>query len=171
VRSGLALLAELIRLNESASHPRQVARIGIDSGAVVVGAAANAEMDVFGETPNVAARIQSVAEPGTVGVSANTHRLITGLFILEDKGPLSLKGIAEPPSLVSHHPTKRRSRSFWGNGHFARANAIRGPRRRITYVNRTMGTRLQQSRSNRIDNRRSRHRQIAVVASVPSHYW
>ena len=101
MRSGLALLAELIRLNESASHPRQVARIGIDSGAVVVGAAANAEMDVFGETPNVAARIQSVAEPGTVGVSANTHRLITGLFILEDKGPLSLRGIAEPFACIA----------------------------------------------------------------------
>jgi class 3 adenylate cyclase/tetratricopeptide (TPR) repeat protein len=96
VRSGLALLEALVRLNENASHPQLAARIGIDSGAVVVGAGANAEVDVFGETPNIAARIQSVAEPGTIVVSADTHRLITGLFIIDDQGPLPLRGIAEP---------------------------------------------------------------------------
>jgi class 3 adenylate cyclase/tetratricopeptide (TPR) repeat protein len=95
-RAGLAILDAIAKLIHDAAGSKLAARIGIDSGAVVVGTGANAEIDVFGETPNIAARIQSVAEPGTVVVSADTHKLITGLFIVDDQGPLPLRGIAEP---------------------------------------------------------------------------
>jgi class 3 adenylate cyclase len=54
-RAGLQLLDSLTRLNEKSSHhPRLAARIGIDSGVVVVGAGAGHDADAFGETPNIA---------------------------------------------------------------------------------------------------------------------
>ena len=48
------------------THPKLAARVGIDSGAVVVGAGADKDAEVFGETPNIAARLQATATPGTV---------------------------------------------------------------------------------------------------------
>jgi class 3 adenylate cyclase len=96
VRAGLALLDALAALNESSAHPRLAARIGIDSGPVVVGTGAGHDADVFGDAPNVAARVQSTADPDSVFVTAATHRLISGLFITEDRGAQTLKGIAEP---------------------------------------------------------------------------
>ena len=55
--------------------------------------------EVFGEAPNVAARVQSAAEPGTVLVTAAVQRQIAGLFVVEDKGPYELKGVAGRPTL------------------------------------------------------------------------
>jgi class 3 adenylate cyclase/tetratricopeptide (TPR) repeat protein len=95
VRAGLALLDAIAKLSDDASHPRMEARVGIDSGAVVVGVGAGLEPDVFGDTPNIAARLQSAAEPGSVLVSSSTHDLVSGLFLVEDRGSQSLKGIAE----------------------------------------------------------------------------
>src|SRR6516225_2536167 len=78
-RAGLAILDALSKLNEqsgtgfSLSSPvKLTARVGIDSGAVVVGAGAEQDTDVFGEAPNIAARVQAVAEPGTVLITAAT---------------------------------------------------------------------------------------------------
>jgi predicted ATPase len=51
---------------------------------------------VVGETPNLAARLQAIAKPGSVVISQATRRLLGGLFDLEDLGPKSLKGFAEP---------------------------------------------------------------------------
>jgi class 3 adenylate cyclase/tetratricopeptide (TPR) repeat protein len=99
VRSGLAMLDALAALNESSAHPRLAARIGIDSGAVVVGSGAGRDADVFGDTPNIAARVQASAEPDTVVVTGASQRLIHGLFIIEDRGAGALKGIAEPLQL------------------------------------------------------------------------
>jgi class 3 adenylate cyclase len=99
VRAGLALLDALAALNESSAHPKLSARIGIDSGAVVVGTGAGPDADIFGDTPNIAARVEAAAEPGTVLVSANTHRLISGMFIVEDCGARVLKGIEQPLQL------------------------------------------------------------------------
>jgi class 3 adenylate cyclase len=65
-RAGLAILDAISKLNERPARPKLAARIGIDSGAVVVGAGAGKEADVFGDTPNIAARVQVAAEPGTV---------------------------------------------------------------------------------------------------------
>ena len=71
------------------------ARIGLDSGPVVVEAAG----EVFGDAPNIAARVQGLAEPGTVLVTANVQRQVAGLFVAEDKGARELKGVAVPVTL------------------------------------------------------------------------
>jgi hypothetical protein len=52
--------------------------------------------EVFGETANVAARVQSAADPDTVLISAATHRLVAGLFLVEELGAQHLKGVREP---------------------------------------------------------------------------
>ena len=76
------------------------ARVGIATGLVVVGdligQGAAQEEAVVGETPNLAARLQALAEPGKVIISRATRHLIGGLFELTDLGPQRLKGFAEP---------------------------------------------------------------------------
>ncbi|MBV8361665.1 MAG: AAA family ATPase [Deltaproteobacteria bacterium] len=110
-RAALAILDGIAKLNEQTppplpspmsnngggnTRPKLMARVGIDSGAVVVGAVADKDAEVFGETPNIAARLQATATPGTVLITAATHRLISGLFVVEALGPLALKGITIP---------------------------------------------------------------------------
>jgi hypothetical protein len=63
-----------------------------------VGAGAGKDTDVFGETPNIAARVQAAA-PGTVLLTASTHRLVSGLFVVEECGAQELKGVANPIEL------------------------------------------------------------------------
>ena len=76
------------------------ARVGIATGLVMVGEligeGAAREEAVVGETPNLAARLQTLAAPGSVVISQATRRLLGGLFDLEDLGPKRLKGFAEP---------------------------------------------------------------------------
>src|SRR5258708_17958960 len=98
-RAGLATLDAITKLNEHPTHPKLSARLGIDSGAVVVGAGAGKDTDVFGDTPNIAARVQAAADPGTVLVTAATHRLVSRLFVVEDRGAQALKGIERPVQL------------------------------------------------------------------------
>jgi predicted ATPase/class 3 adenylate cyclase/ribosomal protein L40E len=93
-RAGLALLEALDRLNQQPRYAKLSARIGIDSGAVVV-----QDADVFGDAPNIAARIQAAAAPGTVVISAATQRLVAGLFIVEELGAHALKGVDRPVRL------------------------------------------------------------------------
>jgi class 3 adenylate cyclase/tetratricopeptide (TPR) repeat protein len=95
-RAGLAILEGLSKLNQESTNPKISARVGIDSGTVVVGAGAGKETDVFGEAPNNAARLQALASPGTVLISVATHRLVSGLFIVEDRGAQALKGSDHP---------------------------------------------------------------------------
>jgi AAA ATPase domain/Adenylate and Guanylate cyclase catalytic domain len=66
---------------------------------VVVGAGASKDAEVFGETPNIAARVQTAAAPHSVLITAATHRLISGLFVVEEAGAHQLKGIAAPVEL------------------------------------------------------------------------
>jgi hypothetical protein len=87
-------------------------RVGIATGLVVVGdligSGAAQEQAVVGETPNIAARLQSIAEPNTVVIAESTRKLLGNLFELHDLGARDLKGIAAPvrhwavlrPSLV-----------------------------------------------------------------------
>src|SRR5262249_21724824 len=79
--------------------PLQV-RVGIATGVVVVGYligdGASQEQAVVGDTPNLAARLQALAEPGTVVISASTHRLAGGHFEYRDLRPVERKGWAEP---------------------------------------------------------------------------
>jgi len=98
-RAGLAILDAISKLNEHPTHPKLAARVGVDSGAVVVGAGPGKEADVFGDTPNIAARVQTAAALGTVVISADTHRLVSGLFVVEDRGAHALKGIDRPVQL------------------------------------------------------------------------
>ena len=98
-RAALAMLEAITRLGKQPEHPQLSARVAIDSGAVVVGAGAGREADVFGETPNIAARVQAAAAPGTVVITAATHRLISGLFVVEPLGVRALKGITPPPQV------------------------------------------------------------------------
>ena len=61
-----------------------------------IGSSEQREMLALGETPNIAARVQGIAEPDTVVMSAVTYRLVQGLFECQDLGPQTLKGIATP---------------------------------------------------------------------------
>jgi transcriptional regulator of acetoin/glycerol metabolism len=75
-------------------------RIGIATGVVVVGdligEGAAQEQGVVGDTPNLAARLQSLAEPGQVVIAPSTRRLTSGLFKYRDLGRVVLKGFADP---------------------------------------------------------------------------
>jgi class 3 adenylate cyclase/predicted ATPase len=97
VRAGLELIQAVESLKSSA--PLQT-RVGIATGLVVVGdligSGSAREQAVVGETPNLAARLQGIAEPNRVVIAEDTRRLIGNLFELEDLGPKDLKGIAEP---------------------------------------------------------------------------
>jgi class 3 adenylate cyclase/predicted ATPase len=98
VRAALAVqraLDELNTTNAGKNAPRLLARIGLDSGQVVV----DATGAVFGEAPNIAARAQSFAEPGSVVVTAAVHRQVAGLFVAEDCGQHALKGVPVPVTL------------------------------------------------------------------------
>jgi hypothetical protein len=99
VRAGLAITAAVAGLETPAGVP-PAARVGIATGLVMVGeligAGAAQEQTVVGETPNLAARLQILAAPGTVVISQATRRLVGGLFELADLGPRRLKGFAEP---------------------------------------------------------------------------
>jgi class 3 adenylate cyclase len=97
-RAGLALVDAVANLQTDIGAELQV-RIGIATGTVVVGdligEGAAQEQAVVGETPNIAARLQTLAEPGTVLISASTHRLTGGNFEYRDLGPVTLKGWEE----------------------------------------------------------------------------
>jgi class 3 adenylate cyclase/predicted ATPase len=97
VRSGLALIDAVATL--PVPEPLQL-RIGAATGMVVVGdlvgSGEGQEHDVVGETPNLAARLQAIAEPNTVVIAEATRRLLGNLFELRDLGPNELKGIIGP---------------------------------------------------------------------------
>src|SRR6516225_797148 len=99
VRAGLDIIAAVARLETRAAEPLAV-RIGIATGVVVIGdlsrEVALREHAVVGDTPNLAARLQALAEPGTIVVAASTRRLLGDLFRLRDLGRHEVKGIAEP---------------------------------------------------------------------------
>jgi class 3 adenylate cyclase/tetratricopeptide (TPR) repeat protein len=98
-RAALAIIEAIAKLNEQPGHPKLAARVGIHSGAVVVGSGAGKDADVFGDAPNIAARVQEAAAPGTVLVTEDTHRLVSGLFVVESRGAPSLKGIEQSVQL------------------------------------------------------------------------
>src|SRR5713101_6043837 len=98
-RAGLAILDAIAQLNQQPTHAQLAVRIGIDSGRVVVGRGEGQVVDAFGDTANIAARVQAAAEPDTVVVTGDTHRLISGLFIVEELGAQTLKGIERPIQL------------------------------------------------------------------------
>ena len=97
VRAGLELIAAVGALR--AASPLQT-RVGIATGLVVVGDLIGAgeaqERGIVGETPNLAARLQGIAEPDAVVIAESTRKLLGNLFELQDLGAKEVKGIAEP---------------------------------------------------------------------------
>src|SRR5215813_6372555 len=107
IRTGLGIVTALPELNTRlqqtvkvlSDFPLQV-RIGIHTGLVVVGDMGGGgyrdPLAIVGETPNIAARLQGIAEPNTVVISEATARLVQGLFECQDRGPQALKGVSTP---------------------------------------------------------------------------
>ena len=97
VRAALELIASVTRL---ASPVSLQTRVGIATGLVVVGDLIGSgeaqEREIVGETPNLAARLQGIAEPNMVVIAEGTRRLLGNLFELEDLGARELKGITGP---------------------------------------------------------------------------
>jgi predicted ATPase len=97
VQAGLELIAVVAGLKSSV--PLQT-RVGVATGLVVVGDLIGSgeaqERSIVGETPNLAARLQGMAEPNTVVIAESTRKLLGNLFEFEDLGPQELKGIPDP---------------------------------------------------------------------------
>ena len=97
VRAGLELVAAVSGLK---THAPLQTRVGIATGLVVVGDMIGSgeaqERGIVGETPNLAARLQGIAEPNAVVIAESTRRLVGNLFELEDFGAKNLKGIEGP---------------------------------------------------------------------------
>src|SRR5262249_24565817 len=102
VRTGLGLVEALKTLNtrlEQEQGIRLAVRVGIHTGLVVVGAMGGQgrqEQLALGEPPNIAARLQGLAAPDTVVISATTAQLIHGYFVCQPLGTQSLKGLTQP---------------------------------------------------------------------------
>src|SRR5271154_6992406 len=99
VRAGLDIVSVVAKLQTRATEPLRV-RIGVATGIVVVGdlvgQGSAQEQAVIGDTPNLAARLQALAEPGSVVVAEATRRLLGGAFELKTLGPQTLKGFDQP---------------------------------------------------------------------------
>ena len=97
VRAGLELVAAVSGLK---THAALQTRVGIATGLVVVGdligSGASQEQAIVGETPNLAARLQGIAEPNSVVIAESTRKLVGNLFELQDLGAQDLKGISGP---------------------------------------------------------------------------
>jgi class 3 adenylate cyclase/tetratricopeptide (TPR) repeat protein len=115
VRTGLEIIEGVSALNagkDEKGFPALAARVGIHAGPVVVGDSDTKSANVFGETPNLAARVQAAAERNTVVVSAAVYQLVSGRFVVEDRGAQTPKGIAHPVQLYRViQPTVVRQRS------------------------------------------------------------
>jgi class 3 adenylate cyclase/predicted ATPase len=95
VRAALELVVTVAELE---THANLRTRVGIATGVVVVGeleeSGEGRERGIVGETPNLAARLQAIAEPNTVVIAEGTRRLLGNLFELQDLGTRELKGIS-----------------------------------------------------------------------------
>src|SRR6266568_5063659 len=102
VRAGLGIIEAMGQLHPSLGPEREVhlaVRLGIHTGLVVVGevgGGARQEQLAIGETPNLAARLQGIAAPSTLVISATTFQLLGGFFACQPLGTPPLKGLAQP---------------------------------------------------------------------------
>lgn len=107
VGAGLDIITGLgpLRTTIAARHGERFAvRLGVHTGPVVMGelgAGTHHEQLAVGDTPNIAARVQALAEPDTLLVSAPTWRLLDGWFIGEPRGEHTLEGLAQPMTVVA----------------------------------------------------------------------
>jgi class 3 adenylate cyclase/predicted ATPase len=102
VRAGLGMLAAMGELNSRLQQAKGIQlaiRVGIHTGLVVIGemgGQGRQEQLALGEVPNIASRVQGLAEPNTILISADTYRLIQGYFACQELGVQTLRGVAEP---------------------------------------------------------------------------
>ena len=92
LRAGLALVDAVAAQSRSVTTPnapKLAVRVGIHAGPIVL----SPDGELYGEVPNVAARVQALTEPGTVLITGDVHRLVSGLFVVSDRGPQMLKGV------------------------------------------------------------------------------
>jgi class 3 adenylate cyclase/tetratricopeptide (TPR) repeat protein len=157
VRTGLEIIEGVSALNagpDAKGLPALAARVGIHAGPVVVGDSDNKSANVFGDTPNMAARVQAAAEHNTVVVSAAVYQLVSGQFVVEDRGAQTLKGIDHPVQLYRViQPNVERQRIPGG------AARVRTP-----FVGREEETRLLLSRWERA---REGQGQVVLVVGEP----
>ena len=129
VRAGLAIIEAIAGLNASLALEGAVrlsVRVGIDSGPVVVGPGPAGETHVFGDAPNIAGRVQSLAPPDTILITESVRELVGGRFILTDLGEHALKGLGRPVRL--HRVVS--------SADLSRNGARSAPRRRGRFVGR-----------------------------------
>jgi class 3 adenylate cyclase len=102
VRAGLGILNAMRALSAQLAHDKDVRvaiRLGVHTGLVVIGAMGGGDRQeqlALGETPNIAARLQGLAEPDTLVLSAVTYRLVQGCFVCQDLGRHTVKGVDQP---------------------------------------------------------------------------
>jgi TOMM system kinase/cyclase fusion protein len=104
VRTGLGIVEAMAQLNTRLGHERGVSlavRLGVHTGLVVVGDVGGPRQEqlALGETPNVAARLQGIAAPNTLVISAATFQLLGGFFACQPLGTRPVKGLAQPLEL------------------------------------------------------------------------
>ncbi len=115
VRTGLGIVEAMEALNRHLQQSMGVkleVRLGIHTGLVVVGEMGGGdrhEQLALGKTPNIAARLEGLAQANTILISAATHGIIAGFFGCDDLGTQSLKGVAEPMQIyqVLHESTAK----------------------------------------------------------------
>ena len=112
VRAGLTMIDELASLETNSVRPGTLRlRVGINAGLVHVGhVGVTDEFAVTGDTVNVAARLESRAEPGTVLISRSTYNQVRGVFDVSSVGELELKGRSEP--VAAYRVDRLRPRAF-----------------------------------------------------------
>ncbi len=102
VRAALAIAGGVRAVRTAAPAPLEV-RVGLTTGTVIIGDGSGqgwpGGQDIVGAAPNLAARIQAVAEPGEVLIAESTHRLVRNVFVCDPRGARTVKGFATPTSL------------------------------------------------------------------------
>ena len=166
VRAGLELVAAVGALK---THAPLQTRVGIATGLVVVGdligSGASQEQAIVGETPNLAARLQGVAEPNSVVIAESTRKLVGNLFELEDLGAQDLKGIAGPVRAWAALRPSFSRKPLRGSARKRPDRACRAGRRtRIAAAALVEGK--DRRRSSGVALRRGRHRQVSIDGGV-----
>jgi class 3 adenylate cyclase/tetratricopeptide (TPR) repeat protein len=129
VRAGLAIIEAIEPLNRrfaGKATSELAVRVGIHSGWVVIDQLGTNKVEVFGDTPNIASRVEAKCAPNSVLITHAVHELIAGQFIVEDCGAHTLAGIARPVQLYRAVAPSGVSRSW-------RRDSVRGP---TLFVNR-----------------------------------
>ncbi|MBI3760071.1 MAG: AAA family ATPase [Deltaproteobacteria bacterium] len=104
VRAAIEILEAIKVLNREFAEegrPQLSVRIGMHTGSVVVSDGVGGPAEVFGDVPNIASRLQAMAAPNSILISDAMHRLVSGLFVVQDEGERAIRGIPVPMQLFS----------------------------------------------------------------------